>query len=96
MTYSAVEKAISNTTLATMGINLSPHLFRTAGASTAAVYGGNHPHLASALLHHSDPAITEQHYNRAISISAAQDYAALIQRYRVEHEESGRADEEAI
>ena len=36
MTYDAVERAISKTTLATVGIAVSPHLFRTAGASTAA------------------------------------------------------------
>ena len=40
---------ISKLTRETIGVDVSPHLFRTAGASTAAVYGGNHPHLASAL-----------------------------------------------
>jgi hypothetical protein len=30
MTYSAVESAISHTTLATLGIDISPYLFRTA------------------------------------------------------------------
>jgi hypothetical protein len=65
MSYSGVERVISVTTLATVGINVSPHLFRTAAASTAAVYAGNSPHLASALLHHTDRAVTEEHYNRA-------------------------------
>jgi integrase len=64
--------------LATVGVNVSPHLFRTAAASTAAVYAGNTPHLASALLNHSDPAVTEEHYNRASTLSAALAYAALI------------------
>src|SRR5262252_3841653 len=82
MTYSGVENVISNTTLATIGIDISPHLFRTAGASTAAVYAKAHPHLASALLHHTDPRVTEEHYNRATSISAAQSYASLIKNYR--------------
>jgi hypothetical protein len=60
MTYLAVEDVISRITIASVGVNVSPHLFRTAGASTAAVYGGSHPHLASALLHHTDPRVTEQ------------------------------------
>lgn len=73
---------ISKMTLETVGVDVSPHLFRTAAASTAAVYGGNVPHLASALLNHTDPRITEQHYNHATSMSAAQSYAALIKEYR--------------
>ena len=82
MTYSGVERVISATTLATVGIDVSPHLFRTAAASTAAVHAGYTPHLASALLHHTDPAVTEKHYNRASSLSAAQSYAALIRAIR--------------
>jgi integrase len=73
---------ISRITLETIGVDLSPHLFRTAAASTAAVYGGNIPHLASALLSHTDPRVTEEHYNRATSMSAAQAYATLIKEYR--------------
>jgi site-specific recombinase XerD len=78
MSYSSVERVISQTTLATVGVDVSPHLFRTAGASTAAVHAGNTPNLASALLHHTDPAVTEEHYNRASSLSATQAYAAFI------------------
>jgi len=62
---------ISKLTHETIGIDVSPHLFRTAGASTAAVYGGNNPHLASALLNHRDPHVTEEHYNRATSSARA-------------------------
>ena len=81
MTYSAAGRVISKTTLATVGIDVSPHLFRTAGASTAAVHAGNTPHLASALLHHTDPAVTEEHYNRASSLSAAQSVRRIHQGY---------------
>jgi integrase len=73
---------ISKLTRETIGIDVSPHLFRAAGASTAAVYGGNHPHLASALLNHRDPRVTEQHYNRATALSAGDDYALITQSYR--------------
>jgi integrase len=73
---------ISRITRETIGVDVSPHLFRTAGASTAAVYAGSHPHLASALLNHRDPRVTEDHYNRATAISAGEDYARIIQSYR--------------
>lgn len=82
MTYKAVGRVISKTTLATVGINVSPHLFRTAGVSTAAVYAGDSPHLGSALLHHIDPTVAEEDYNRATSLSATQSYAALIKTLR--------------
>jgi integrase len=68
---------ISKITLETLGVSVSPHFFRTAAASTAATYGGNTPHLASALLNHTDPRITEEHYNRASSISAGKIYAEI-------------------
>jgi integrase len=69
---------ISKITLETVGVDVSPHLFRTAAASTAAAYGGNTPHLASALLGHTDPRVTEEHYNRATSVSASKIYADII------------------
>jgi integrase len=73
---------ISKITLETIGVDVSPHLFRTAAASTAAAYGGNTPHLASALLNHTDPRVTEEHYNRASSVSAAAAYARIISEFR--------------
>jgi integrase len=69
---------ISRVTLETLGVDVSPHLFRTAAASTAAAYGGKTPHLASAVLGHSDPRVTEEHYNRASSVTAAAEYARIV------------------
>jgi len=69
---------LSKITLATVGVDVSPHLFRTAAASTAAAYGGKTPHLASALLNHTDPRVTEEHYNRATSIAATRIYAEIM------------------
>jgi len=82
LTYPAAAKAITQTTLASIGMSISPHLFRTAAASTAAQYAGRTPHLASALLHHTDSTVTEQHYNRASSIKAAQSYADVVRGFR--------------
>ena len=81
MTKNNLSTLISRITFETIGVDVSPHLFRTAAASTAAAYGGNTPHLASALLNHTDPRVTEEHYNRATSVSASRIYAEIINGY---------------
>jgi integrase len=82
LSYSGAEKVISSTTTSTIGIDVSPHLFRAAGASTAATHGGSNPHLASALLNHTDPRVTEAHYNLATTLSAGQAFAEIARQYR--------------
>jgi integrase len=74
---------ISNITLETIGVDVSPHLFRTAAATTSAYYGTDMPHLASAVLGHSDPPLTEKHYIRTTTLNAAKDYAAILRRRRL-------------
>jgi hypothetical protein len=81
MTTKNLGTLISKITYRTLGVDVSPHLFRTAAATTAAMYGGNTPHLASAVLGHTDSRVTEEHYTRATSIEAAKTYAAIIRRY---------------
>jgi site-specific recombinase XerD len=81
MTYDGVARAITDTTRSTVGVAVSPHLFRTSIASSAAIHGGAKPHLASVLLHHTDHRVTEVHYNRASSLSAAQSYREIVQGY---------------
>ena len=81
MSYAGVERVLTETTRTTVGIAVSPHLFRTAIASSAAIHGGANPHLASALLHHTDSRVTEAHYNRASSISAGDSLRSIIQGY---------------
>jgi integrase len=81
MTKKNLGTLVSKVTLQTLGVDVSPHLFRTAAASTAAAYGGNTPHLASALLNHTDPHVTEEHYNRASSVSASRIYAEIMGTY---------------
>ena len=73
---------ISKITRDTIGVDVSPHLFRTAGASTAALYGGKYPHLASALNGHRDTRVTEEHYNRSMGLSAGEEYASITGLYR--------------
>ena len=81
MTYDGVARVITETSRSTVGVAVSPHLFRTSIASSAAIHGHANPHLASALLHHTDPRVTEAHYNRASSLSAAQSYREIIHGY---------------
>jgi integrase len=81
MTYKAVARVITEITRTTLGVAVSPHLFRTAGASSAAIHGGPKPYLASALLHHTENRVTEAHYNRASNLTAANSFQEIIQRY---------------
>ena len=71
---------ISKITLETIGVDVSPHLFRTAAATTSACYGTDVPYLASAVLGHTDPPVTEKHYIRATTLNAAKEYAAILRR----------------
>jgi integrase len=87
MTTKNLGTLVSKITLETLGVDVSPHLFRTAAASTAAAYGGSTPHLASALLNHTDPRVTEEDYNRASSVSAARAYSAIVAELRACHEQ---------
>ena len=82
MTTKNLGTLISKITLETIGVDVSPHLFRTAAASTAAAYGGNTPHLASAVLNHTDSRVTEEHYTRATSMGAGRIYAEIISSFR--------------
>ena len=82
MTRKNLGTLISKITFKTLGVDVSPHLFRAAAATTAAAYGSSTPHLASAVLGHTDPRVTEEHYNRATTVNAAKIYAALIQQYQ--------------
>ena len=80
MTRNAVAAVIERTTRMAIGVGVSPHMFRTAAASSAAVHANHAPHLGSALLNHRDRRVTEEHYNRASSLSAASDYRRVIRR----------------
>jgi site-specific recombinase XerD len=73
---------ISKITFQTLGVDVSPHLFRTAAATTSALYASDSPHLASGVLGHRDWRVTQEHYIRATSLDAAKAYADIIREYR--------------
>ena len=78
----SIREVITETTRSVLGVAISPHLFRTAATTTAAVHAGEKPHLGSAILHHSHPTVTLESYNRASSISAGRAYRELTCRFR--------------
>jgi hypothetical protein len=82
MTEDGVAKALSSTTLAGVGIAASPHLFRTAGSSTAAIYGHANPYLGGALLNHRGATVNQMSYNWATSVSAAKALARVLESTR--------------
>ena len=80
LTAKEVARVISKTTLSTVGVKVSPHLFRTSAASSAATHGSENPYLASALLHHTHPSVTNAHYNRATSLSAGENFRQIVRK----------------
>jgi integrase len=78
LTYNAVERLVTETTRMTLGVAVNPHRFRTIDATSAALHASQSPYLASALLQHFDRRITQEHYNRASSLSVAGDFTGLI------------------
>jgi integrase len=78
MTMWRVGSLITQTTKETLGIAISPHLFRTADATTAADAISEMPHFASALLGHAHSRITDEHYKQNSSLNVQNDYAEII------------------
>ena len=76
-----VGSLITQITRQTIGIGISPHLFRTAGATTAAEAVGEMPHLATAFLGHTHPQVTQENYNRSSSLTAGTEFSTVVLRY---------------
>jgi integrase len=77
--YSGVERSITETARSELGIPINPHLFRDCAASTVYRHAGDTPGLAAALLQHTDPRVTERHYNRALSASFALAFGRMVE-----------------
>jgi integrase len=81
MTRKNLGTLVSKITRETLGVDISPHLFRTCAASTAATHAGDTPHLASALLNHTDPRVTEEHYIQHSSVQATMTYGDIAESF---------------
>jgi site-specific recombinase XerD len=84
MSYASMGEHIAETTRITIGVAVSPHLFRTAAVTTLATRAGDKPYAGSALLHHG-PWGPQENYNRATCVTAGKSLAAVNQRYRRSH-----------
>ncbi len=62
---------------ATLGLHVTPHMFRNAAAATAAHLGPSYANLGSALLQHSSSAMTD-HYNKTRTFQGSQAYGRLL------------------
>lgn len=74
------------------GHAVTPHLFRDCAVTTLGEADPEEVWLAHALLHHSDPRITESHYDHARSTAAVRDYqdAVLARRRKLRRERRPR------
>jgi site-specific recombinase XerD len=81
MSYASMGELIAETTRMTIGVPVSPHLFRAAGVTTLATRVGDQPHAGNALLHHG-PNGPQENYNRESCITAGRSRAAINQGYR--------------
>ena len=79
ITDKEVARVIRTTTLSTVGGRGAKQVRAHRYASSIAIHGS--PHLASALLHHTHPSVTNAHYNRATSLSAAESFRQIVRRY---------------
>jgi integrase len=82
MSCASIAETIPETTETTIGVRVSPHLFRTAGVTTLATCASDKPHAGSALLHHRPGPVTQENYNRASCVSAGKSLRNVNQRYR--------------
>ena len=73
---------ITELTKDALGVAVSPHLFRTAAATTIAAADPHHVGTATALLGHSHPKTAERYYNQARSIDAGRAHHANIHALR--------------
>ena len=68
---------IADQAKATLGLHVTPHMFRNAAAATAAHLGPSYANLGSALLQHSSSAMTD-HYNKTRTLQGSQAYGRLL------------------
>lgn len=79
MSYNAIERTITETGRATLGVPLNPHMHRNCAASKAYQHGAQNPYLASALLNHRDPVTTQAHYNRTKCVGYSMAFTKLVE-----------------
>jgi len=78
LSESGVYSIITKRTREAFGQSINPHLFRDCAVTSIALHHGAEIHLASALLGHRHPRMTERYYNQAGMIEAVRGYQAIL------------------
>jgi integrase len=78
MAYTYVGTTVSAITRRELDVDISPHLFRDCAVYTVATRAGQEMGIASAILQHSDPRVTDEHYNKGAMVEAARSLQLLI------------------
>ncbi len=75
-----------------LGHAVCPHLFRDSAITTLGEQEPEHVWLGMSLLHHTDPRITEKHYNHALASHAVLDFQEAVrqQRRKITRQRRGR------
>lgn len=84
LAYTYVGTIITETTRRELGIAINPHLFRDCAVFTIAHEAGDEMGVASALLQHTDPRVTNLHYNRGSSVMAVQQFHKMLEAVKEE------------
>ena len=83
MSYASMGELITETTRMTIGIAVSPHLFRTAAVTTLAIRAGDKPHAGERrFASRTERSRTQEYYNRASCITAGKSLTTVTQGYR--------------
>jgi integrase len=77
LTYSAIWPILTRHTVSRLGVHITPHDVRDAGATTWAIAAPGQISVARDLLGHSDLRTTTGHYNRARGIEASRAFALV-------------------
>jgi integrase len=78
MSYAFVSQTVTEVTKRELRVAVSPHLFRDCAVYTIANNAGDRMRMASALLQHTDPRVTEKHYNTGAMHTAAQEFQRIV------------------
>jgi integrase len=76
--YAFVSQTITEVTKRELGVAVSPHLFRDCAVYTIANNAGDRMGMASALLQHTDPRVTQKHYNKGSMHSAVKGFQVIL------------------
>jgi site-specific recombinase XerD len=91
MTEEAIYDRVCKHTKAAFGHSINPHLFRDIAATTIAIEDPKNVRIASDLLGHSDPSMTDRFYIQAETVQASKRHQDVILAMRKEFRSRAKA-----